>query len=399
MMFPFMPDRASYDYLRREYSQFMHSSSQISTHMTQLYWQAWSEMLFSPPTFIRRNLAYLGEAYQPPRPAWQTPHSEIGVPKKFASIIKLLDFSEPTPKAVVPTLVLPPQAGHHSYIADYSPEQSQVKTLRDNGLNPIYCIEWLSATPATAHKTIEDYIEAVHWAVARVGGKVNLVGDCQGGWLAAIYAAMYPDTLNTLVVAGAPIDFQAGDGQIKQSVNYISKTYPENGMSYYKNLINLGNGVMDGRLMLMGFNMLKPDQYPERFLQLYQDVLKPKAVKRFREITNWYDYPQSISGAFYLWLVAHLFRDNALIKDELFVAGRRVSLKNITCPLFLLAGIRDHITPPVQVFEMANYVGTPPEQIEKILEDAGHIGLFMGHEVLAKHWSAVGRKISEFSEL
>jgi poly(3-hydroxyalkanoate) synthetase len=396
-MFPFLLDNANYDYLRREYNQFFRSSTQIANHMTQIYWQSWAEMWFKPETFVERNMAYLREAYQQPEPAWQTAHNEISVPNHLAGIIKLLDFSEPSDKKIIPTLILPPQAGHHSYIADYSPDQSQVKTLRDNGLTAIYCIEWLGATRETAHKTIEDYIEAVRWSVEKIGGKVNLMGDCQGGWLAAIYAALYPDTVNTLVVAGAPIDFQAGNGQIKESVNYISKTYPENGMTYYKNLINLGGGVMDGRFMLLGFNLLKPEQYPERFLQLYQDVLNPKAVKRFRQITNWYDHPQSISGAFYLWLVPHLFRDNELIKDKLVVDRRKVSLKNITCPLFLLAGTRDHITPPVQVFEMANYVGTPPEQIEKILEDAGHIGLFMGHEVLAKHWSALGRKIAILS--
>ena len=36
--------------------------------------------------------------------------------------------------AVVPTLVLPPQAGHDSCIVDFGPEQSQMQTIRDAGL-------------------------------------------------------------------------------------------------------------------------------------------------------------------------------------------------------------------------------------------------------------------------
>ena len=40
---------------------------------------------------------------------------------------------------------------------------------------------------------------------------MNLVGDCQGGWLATIYAALHPERVNTLTIAGAPIDFHAGD--------------------------------------------------------------------------------------------------------------------------------------------------------------------------------------------
>jgi pimeloyl-ACP methyl ester carboxylesterase len=95
----------------------------------------------------------------------------------------LRDFSDGAPDdAVVPTLVLPPQAGHHSSIVDFSPRQSQMQTIR----------------------------AAVADAVERIGGPVNLVGDCQGGWLAANYAALHPEAVHTLTVARAPIDFHAG---------------------------------------------------------------------------------------------------------------------------------------------------------------------------------------------
>ena len=41
-------------------------------------------------------------------------------------------------------------------------------------------------------------------SIALLGGRVNLVGDCQGGWLAVIYAALYPDTVETLTMPGPP---------------------------------------------------------------------------------------------------------------------------------------------------------------------------------------------------
>ena len=46
-------------------------------------------------------------------------------------------------------------------------------------------------------------------SVELLGGRVNLIGDCQGGWLATIYAALHPERVNTLTIAGAPIDFHA----------------------------------------------------------------------------------------------------------------------------------------------------------------------------------------------
>ena len=47
-------------------------------------------------------------------------------------------------------------------------------------------------------------------AVQSLGGRVNLVGDCQGGWLAVVYAGLHPEQVNTLTIGGAPIDTHAG---------------------------------------------------------------------------------------------------------------------------------------------------------------------------------------------
>ena len=50
---------------------------------------------------------------------------------------------------VVPTLVLPPQAGHSSHVVDFAPGQSQLAVLLDAGLTQLYAMEWRAATAAT----------------------------------------------------------------------------------------------------------------------------------------------------------------------------------------------------------------------------------------------------------
>jgi len=45
---------------------------------------------------------------------------------------------------------------------------------------------------------------------------VNLVGLCQGGWMSAMCAARFPRKVASLVLAGAPIDTDAGNGPIKR---------------------------------------------------------------------------------------------------------------------------------------------------------------------------------------
>jgi pimeloyl-ACP methyl ester carboxylesterase len=81
---------------------------------------------------------------------------------------------------------------------------------------------WIGATHDTADTSIVDYFEVVDRAVAHCGGRVNLIGDCQGGWLAAIYAALHPERANTLTPAGAPIDFHAGESVIHEVLRHLT---------------------------------------------------------------------------------------------------------------------------------------------------------------------------------
>jgi poly(3-hydroxybutyrate) depolymerase len=270
-------------------------------------------------------------------PQWSTPNEIVFE----APIARLRDFSVPGARpGVVPTLVLPPQAGHDSCIVDYSSEQSQMQTIVAAGLERALTLDWIGATPATADATIDDYVGVIDDAVDHCGGRVNLIGDCQGGWLATIYAA----------------------------------------------LVAAAGGVLKGEHMLTGFIMIQPGNEISRQFDLLWHLHDPKYLARYGEFEDWFKHTQDIPGAFYLWIVRHLFRDNALIGGGLRVRGQSVDLARLTMPLNLLAGAGDHITPPDQVFALAQFASSPPDQVSQRTSTGGHLGLFMGHEALHDHW-------------
>ncbi|MBV8990863.1 MAG: alpha/beta hydrolase [Solirubrobacterales bacterium] len=313
------------------------------------------------------------------RPTWTTPH-EIVFETPLA---RLRDFSLRDERGLVPTLVLPPQAGHDSCIVDYSPEQSQIGAILDAGLTRALSLDWIGATRATANASIDDYVELVDRAVEHCGGRVNLIGDCQGGWLATIYAALYPERINTLTIAGAPIDFHAGEPVIHRVLRRLS---PGGDLRFYESLVAADGGVLKGERMLAGFIMIQPAAEISRQLELLAHLDDSAYVARYREFEDWFKHTQDIPGAFYLWVVQHLFRDNALIGGSLEVRDERVDLSNLEMPLNLLAGAADHITPPDQVFALAAFAGTPAEQVFRRVSTGGHLGLFMGREALREHW-------------
>ena len=163
------------------------------------------------------------------RPVWASPHEIVFE----APLGRLRDFSTSRRPGLVATLVLPPQAGHDSCIVDYSAEQSQMQVILASGLERAFTLDWIGATEETKDASIEDYLDVIDRAVEHCGGRVNLIGDCQGGWLATIYAALYPERINTLTLAGAPIDFHAGEPVVHEVLRHLA---PGGDLRFYEAL-------------------------------------------------------------------------------------------------------------------------------------------------------------------
>jgi poly(3-hydroxyalkanoate) synthetase len=325
------------------------------------------------------------------RPRWSTTNEVVFE----APVARLRDFSTARHSRVAPTLVLPPQAGHDSCIVDYSAEQSQMETILEAGLERAYTLDWIGATAQTKDAGIDDYLNVIDRAVDHIGGSVNLIGDCQGGWLATIYAALRPERMNTLTIAGAPIDFHAGEPVIHAALRSLA---PDGDLAFYRGLVAAGGGMLRGEHMLAGFIAIQPENEIARQLQLLANIGDPAHVERYREFEDWFKHTQPIPGGFYLWIVEHLFRDNELIAGTLDIGGQRIDLGRIECPLNLLAGATDHITPPEQVFALADHASTTPEQILRDTTAAGHLGLFMGREALRDHWPPLLAAVRAWSQ-
>ena len=311
-----------------------------------------------------------------------------------SDIARLRDFSSGYPSGLVPTLVLPPQAGHDSCIVDFSAAQSQMRTIVESGLEHALTLDWVGATPDTADAGIEDYLEVIDRAVEHAGGRVNLIGDCQGGWLATIYAAAAPERVNTLTLAGAPIDFHAGEPVIHEVLRQLA---PDGDLGVYEALVAAGGGVLKGEYMLAGFVMIQPGAEISRQFELLRKLGDEHYVARYTEFEDWFKHTQDIPGEFYLWIVRNLFRDNALMRGTLEVLGEPIDLSRLDMPLNLLAGATDHITPPDQVFAIAEQASTPDELIRREITPGGHLGLFMGHEALREHWPPLLASVLEHS--
>lgn len=283
----------------------------------------------------------------------------------------------------IPTLVDAPHAGHTAVIADYHKGQSLIETLLANGLEHVALTDWKSATDDMKDLEIDNYLAEVVVAIDDLGGRVNLVGLCQGGWVSAMIAARFPEKVNSLVLAGAPIDTDAGDGPIKRMVHASP-------LSFYEELVALGGGLMKGKVMLQGWKNMHPEQhYIQDHIDLYEHIDDPAYIAKEETFKSWYENPIDLPGRWYLQVIKQLFKENRLAKGAFVALGRKLDLRDIVCPVYLLAGAEDDITAPEQVLDAAKYIGTPKDRIMQKTVPGGHIGLFMGARTLRDYWPSV----------
>ena len=323
--------------------------------------------------FARLMTTAGGEPDQRPKPEWTTPnHVRLDL-----TTLELRDFS--TANDGVATLVCAPFALHSATIADFAPGHSLVQTLAHNGCRRIFVTDWRSATRDMRLLTIDNYLAELNVAVDEIGAPVDLVGLCQGGVMALIYAARFPSKVRKLVLAGAPVDLNAG-------ASLLSMTARNLPLGLFDEVVRLGEGRVLGQRVLDLWGPALHGQEGAIALQIgaRDDSEAAALLRRFRV---WYDCTLDLPGAYYHQTVLWLFKENRLADGRFTALGREIDLGAVRQPIFLLAARDDELVAAEQLMAVRRLVGSEQENIESVLEPCSHLGLFVGSTSLAGGWT------------
>jgi poly(3-hydroxyalkanoate) synthetase len=283
------------------------------------------------------------------------------------------------------TLICAPYALHGATIADFAPGHSVVEALRQGGLSRVFVTDWRSATPQTRYFSIDSYLADLNVAVDELGPPVDLIGLCQGGWLALVYAARFPKKVRRLVLVGAPIDIAAAESPLSRFVADVP-------LRMFDELVLEGKGIVHGHRMLGPWGISSSFNDAEAVLQNPPDLDSARGRALCDRFQQWYAETLNLPGTFYLQVVKWIFKENQ-IAERCFVAlGQQIDLAQLRAPIFLLAASNDEVISVDQLFATTKLVGTPAELLEKMKEPCGHLSLFLGSRVLDGAW----RKISHW---
>ena len=296
------------------------------------------------------------------------------------------------PKATSrPIVIFDPRAGHGPGIGG-SKTDSQIGMALDAG-HPVYFLIFFTRpdrgqTLANVRNAQIRFIEKVR-ELHPDAPRPAIIGNCQGGWAAALVGAERPDLVGPMVFNGSPLSYWGG----VEGTNPMRYTGGLLGGVWINSLISdLGNGYFDGANLVANFEHLNPaNTLWSKSFNLYAHV--DTEEKRFLDFERWW-------GGFFLMadkeihqIVDGLFVGNKLERGEFELeAGRRVDLKNNHNPVVVFASFGDNITPPQQAFNwIVKTYGTVEEikrrgQVIVYISHSsiGHLGIFVSAKIARK---------------
>jgi poly(3-hydroxybutyrate) depolymerase len=317
------------------------------------------------------------------KPKWTTPN-KIALKLKT---VQLRDFS--TVADGVPTLLCAPFALHGAAVADIAPGHSLVATLRDAGVRRLFVTDWRSATADMRFLSIDDYLATLNVLVDQLGGKVDLIGLCQGGWLSLLYAARFPAKVRKLVLVGAPVDIAAAQSGLSALVDASP-------LALFRELASLGDGRVLGHKVLKFWGPESIDSKDiYEILQTSEPIGSPAYAKLETTFREWYAWTVDLPGTYYLEVIEKLYKKSQIAAGQFVALGKKIDLASMRAPIFLLAASKDELIAPAQLFAAERLVGTPAHNIRKAIAPCRHAGLFMGKTILRDYWSVIARWIIE----
>ena len=301
----------------------------------------------------------------------------------------------PIPVLLVYALVLRP------YILDLVPGRSLVEHLVDNGFE-VYLLDWGAPNENDGNTGLEEYVldrlpVVVNNVLARSSGsRVSVLGHCQGGTMAAIYAALHPgEALRNLIMLAAPVDFAPPDpGPLGTWTLLTRRGYPAPEWL----LGPSGNVPADvpGRLLQAATEALVSMWgWTEALAELRDRIAEDEEQRAWLGAARWVDDAVPLVGRMFSQWMHELYQENRLIEGALRLRGRPVDLSRVEASVLNIAGTFDTIAPLAQTASTLEHLGS--NDVASLVVARGHVGLVVGPSTRSEVWEPMTEWLAERS--
>ncbi len=287
-------------------------------------------------------------------------------------LMELIQYSPTTETTFnVPIVFIQPWVNKF-YIFDLTEEKSFVSYLTNQGFT-VFITSWKNPTPEMRDITFEDYmlrgaLKAVDVAREICGAEqVHAAGYCIGGTvLSSLMAWLNRDPkrngsfpIRDFTLFASLVDYSS-PGELGVYVN-------EDSVAAIEKLVKKV-GYLDKKYISAGFRLLRPNDLIWRYHvhNYLQGEEPPKS-----DFLYWNSDSTRLPAAMCTWFLKELYLNNKLIReDEIVLANRPLSLKQIKQPAYLVGADLDHICPWRETFKTTQLLGGP---VKFTMAGEGHI--------------------------
>jgi polyhydroxyalkanoate synthase len=285
-----------------------------------------------------------------------------------ASLYRFRRPSSVRPAAASPVLVVPSMINKW-YVVDLRSGASLVEALVAGGLD-VYCLDWGAARDEDRYLTWDDVLarlgRAVRFTERHAGARqVGLLGYCMGSTLAGIWAALEPSHVAAFVNLAGPFDFSHG-GFLRTMVD------PQ----WFDARAIADAGNVSPNQMQSGFVGLRPTAQIAKWVGFLDRMHEPASRDAFDALEAWAGDNIAFPASAYATYIEDLYQKNALLRGDHHVAGKRVDLANIRCPVLTVAADRDTICPLPAARALNEACGSADKEL--IVVPGGHVGAVVG---------------------
>jgi len=316
-------------------------------------------------TWTRVAADLLGAPLPAAPPLAQTPRDEL----PLEGGAKLYHFRGDAPRTYATPFLLIPSLINRWYVLDLRPGASLIEALVSAGFD-VWCLDW--GTPEAEDRFLdwESILARLGRAVRRVrretgAAQVGMLGYCIGGTLTTIYVAQHAPEIAALVTLAAPIDFERG-GQLRCMVE--PRWFDADAIADAGNVAPVQ--------MQSGFLALRPTTDLGKAMSLPDLATDKKARDAFLALDAWASDNIPFPAEAYRRYIREMYQANQLVAGTHRVAGRPVSLAQITCPTLVITASRDQICPPAAATALLDHIRSSDKDLLDV--PGGHVGAVVG---------------------
>ena len=310
-----------------------------------------------------------------------------------SAVAEIIQYEPATEKVLKRPLLICPPWINKFYILDLNPQKSFIKWAVEAG-HTVFVISWVNPDERHGRMGWEEYIrDGIQLGLDTIEEatgerEVNAIGYCVGGTLLAAALALFAqegeNRIKTATFFTTQVDFTYA-GDLKVFVDEEQVAALEKSME--------GKGYLEGNRMATAFNMLRSGDLIWPYV--VNNYMRGKAPLPF-DLLYWNSDSTRMPAANHSYYLRNCYLENNLSQGKMNLAGRTLSLSDVTIPIYNLASREDHIAPARSAFLGSRYFGG---DVEFVMAGSGHIAGVVNPPSMGKyqHWTG-GKPVGEFDD-